>query len=87
MSVKKCKGAIVTSYGRNLMKEIACKCHGQHLIIKQEFAPDSDAQNKSYVEMLDVLASEKEGRANCVYKPNRLCSKGYPEMGKWVSWW
>lgn len=44
------------------MKEIACKCHGQHLIIKQEFAPDSDAQDKSYVEMLDVLVSEKEGR-------------------------
>ena len=69
------------------MKEIAWKCLGQHVIIKQEFAPDSDAQNKIYVEMLNVLASEQEGRANYVYKPNRLCSKGYPEMGKWVSWW
>lgn len=50
-------------------------------------APDSDAQNKIYVEMLNVLAFEQEGRANYVYKPYRLCSKGYPEMGKSVSWW
>ena len=62
VSVKKCKGAIVTTYNRNLMKEIACKCQGQHLIIKQEFAPDSDAQNKSYVEMLNVQrATQKWG--------------------------
>ena len=43
------------------MKEIACKRHGQHLIIKQEFAPDSDAQNKSYVEMLDVRTRFRGG--------------------------